>query len=67
VSLIQIVVFIIVIGVLVWLANQYLPMEPRIKSILNGFAVVAVLLIVVLWLLAAAGLLGIATTPVHFG
>ena len=47
-ELIQIVVVLIVIGVLLWLVNQYLPMDPKIKSILNVVVVVAV----VLWVLA---------------
>ena len=47
-ELIQIVVVLIVIGVLLWLVNQYLPMDEKIKTILNVVVVVAV----VLWLLA---------------
>lgn len=46
--LIQVVVILIVVGVLLWLANTYLPMDPKIKSILNAVVIVAV----VLWLLA---------------
>ena len=45
--LIQVVVVLIVIGVLLWLANSYLPMDPTIKKILNGVVVIAT----VLWLL----------------
>jgi hypothetical protein len=47
-ELIQIVVLLIVIGVLLWAVNQYLPMDEKIKSILN----VVVVLVVVFWLLA---------------
>jgi hypothetical protein len=46
--ILQIVVIIIVIGVLLWLANSYIPMDPKVKSILN--AVVIILLVV--WLLS---------------
>jgi hypothetical protein len=47
-SLISLVVTLIVIGVLLWLANSYIPMDPKIKNILNVVIVVAV----VLWLLS---------------
>lgn len=52
-SLMSIVIGLIVVGVLLWLINQYLPMDPKIKSILNIVVVIAV----VLWLLSAFGLL----------
>ncbi|WP_414713915.1 Thivi_2564 family membrane protein [Scandinavium sp.] len=45
--LVQIVIVLIVIGVLLWLANTYLPMDAKIKQILNAVVVIAV----VLWLL----------------
>lgn len=43
----------IVVGVLLWLINTYLPMDGQIKRILNVVVVVAV----VLWLLRVFGLL----------
>lgn len=46
--LITIIVVLVVVGVLMWLVNSYIPMEPRIKSILN----VVVIICVVLWLLS---------------
>ena len=51
--LIQLIVGLIVIGVLLWLVNTYLPMDGKIKSILN----VAVVIGVVLWVLQAFGIL----------
>ena len=50
-SLIHLVVILVVIGFLLWLANRYIPMEPRIKSILN----IVVIIAVILWLLNAFG------------
>jgi hypothetical protein len=50
--LIQLVVILLVIGVLLWLVNTYIPMQGSIKSILNGVVVIAV----VLWLLNVFGL-----------
>jgi len=42
----------IVVGVLLWLVNNYIPMQGSIKRILNGVVVIAV----VLWLLNVFGL-----------
>ena len=50
--LINIVIALIVVGVLLWLVNNYIPMAGSIKSILNVVVVVAV----VIWLLQAVGL-----------
>jgi len=47
-ELIQIIVVLIVIGMLLWLVNSYIPMDEKIKSILNVVVVIAV----VFWLLA---------------
>ena len=52
-SLISVVVVLIVVGVLLWLVNRYIPMDGTIKNILNAVVVIAV----VLWLLQAFGLL----------
>lgn len=52
-SLISLVVTLIVVGVLLWLVNSYIPMDGKIKSILNGVVVV----FVVLWLLSGFGVL----------
>ena len=53
-DLLQVVIVLIVVGVLLWLVNNYLPMDGKIKSILNGVVVIAV----VLWLLQTFGVLG---------
>ncbi len=50
--LLQIVVVLIVVGVLLWLVNRFIPMQGTIKSILNAVVVIAV----VLWLLNVFGL-----------
>ena len=51
--LINVVVALIVVGVLLWLVNTYIPMDGKIKNILNIVVVIAV----VIWLLQAFGLL----------
>jgi hypothetical protein len=47
-SLISLVVTLIVVGVLLWLVNNYIPMDGKIKSIVNAVVVIAV----VVWLLS---------------
>ena len=51
--LLHIFMVLIVVGVLLWLVNSYIPMARSIKSILNAVAVI----VVVLWLLNVFGLL----------
>jgi len=54
-DLIQLVIVLIVVGVLLWLVNSYIPMDSKIKQILNGVVVIAV----VLWLLNVFGVLSV--------
>ena len=51
--LIQVVVVLIVIGVLLWLINRFIPMAGSIKTILN----VVVVIVVILWLLNLFGII----------
>ena len=53
-SLISLIVTLIVVGLLLWLANNYIPMDGKIKKILN----VVVVICVFVWLLSAFGVLG---------
>ena len=53
-DLVSLVVTLIVVGVLLWLVNTYIPMDTKIKNILNIVVVIAV----VLWLLNVFGVLG---------
>jgi hypothetical protein len=50
--LLQILVVLVVVGVLLWLVNSFIPMQGQIKSILNAVVVITV----VLWLLNIFGL-----------
>jgi hypothetical protein len=52
-SLVTIVISLIVVGVLLWLVNTYIPMDGKIKKILN----IVVVVVVVLWLLNVFGVL----------
>lgn len=53
-SLITLVVTLIVVGILLWAVNSYIPLDPKISKILNIVVVIAV----VLWLLSVFGVLG---------
>lgn len=50
--LLQIVIALVVVGVLLWLVNRFIPMQGTIKSILNAVVIICV----VLWLLNVFGL-----------
>lgn len=50
-SIIALIITLIVIGVLLWLVNSYIPMDGKIKNILN----IVVVIVVVLWLLNVFG------------
>jgi hypothetical protein len=52
--LMNVVITLIVVGVLLWLVNSFIPMDSKIKRILNIVVVIAV----VIWLLNAFGILG---------
>lgn len=53
-SLLSILVSIVVVGVLLWVVNSFIPMDGKIRSILN----VVVVIVLVLWLLQGFGILG---------
>jgi len=58
--MIQIVVLLVVVGVVLYLINNYVPMAAPIKTIIN----VVVVLAVCVWLLRVTGIVDI---PVSFG
>lgn len=54
-SLLTIIIVLVVVGVVLYLINTYVPMDSKIKTILNW----AVVIILIIWLLKAFGLLHI--------
>ena len=52
-SLISLVVILIFVGVLLYLVNRYIPMDAKIKTIIN----VVVIVVVCIWLLRVFGIL----------
>ena len=52
--LLQLIIVLVVVGVVLWAINSYIPMQATIKKILN----VVVILGVILWLLSVFGVIG---------
>ena len=52
--LIQLVIGLVVVGLILWMINTYIPMQSTIKRILN----VVVIIAVIIWLLSVFGLIG---------
>jgi len=61
-SLVSLLIVLIVVGVLLWLVNNYIPMDRTIRNILNIVVVIGV----VLWLLQVFGLLS-SVNNIHIG
>jgi len=55
--LVSVVIVLVVVGVILWLINSYIPMQGTIKNILNAVVVICV----VVWLLRVFGVLGNVT------
>jgi len=55
--LINIVLTLVVVGVLLWLLNRYIPMQSQIKGIVNGVVVI----VVIIWLLRIFGIFSYLT------
>jgi len=51
--MLSILITLVVVGLILWAVNSYIPMDAKIKNILN----VVVIIIVIIWLLQAFGLL----------
>ena len=52
--LINLIIILVVDGVILWLINNYIPMDRKIKSILN----IVVVIVVIIWLLSVFGVIG---------
>ena len=52
--LIQLIIVLVVVGVILWAINSYIPMQHTLKKILNVVVVVAV----IIWLLSVFGVIG---------
>lgn len=54
-SIIHVVLVLIIVGVIMWLINRFIPMAGAIKSLLN----IVVLILLILWLLQVFGILSV--------
>ena len=53
-SLLTVLLVLIIAGVILWLINNYIPMDRKIKSILN----IVVVIVIIVWLLQTFGIIG---------
>ncbi|MGC8495011.1 MAG: Thivi_2564 family membrane protein [Syntrophobacteraceae bacterium] len=60
--LLHLILILVVIGVILWLVNNYIPMDFTIKRILN----VVVVICVIVWLLSVFGVIG-SLSGLHVG
>lgn len=59
-SLLNLIIVIVLVGLALWAINKYIPMQATIKTILN----IAVVVILIIWLLKITGLLSGLNVPV---
>lgn len=59
-TLLSLIVTIVLVGVLLWAVNLYIPMDSKIKNILN----IVVVIVLVLWLLSVFGVLNAVNVPI---
>ena len=60
-TLLSLILTIVVVGVLLWLINTYVPMQATIKNILN----IVVVIVLIIWLLNAFGVVGPLNRPIR--
>ena len=61
-SLFSVIIVLVIVGVLLWLNNAYLPADANIKNILNVVAII----VLILWLLSALGVFD-PQSSIHMG
>ncbi|MBK7227955.1 MAG: hypothetical protein IPH97_03585 [Ignavibacteriales bacterium] len=52
-SLITLIIVLVLVGLILWMINSYIPMQATIKKILNAVVVI----VVILWLLSVFGII----------
>jgi hypothetical protein len=60
--LVQLVIVLVIVGVILWVINSFIPMQSTIKAILNAVVVIGV----IIWLLSVFGIIGNIST-IHIG
>ena len=59
-TLLNLIVTIVIVGLILWLINTYIPMQAAVKKILN-----VVVIILIIWILNAFGLVGPLNRPIR--
>jgi len=60
-TLIGLIAALVVIGMVLWAINTFIPMQPQVKTILN----VVVIIFLVLWLIESLFGFGVLTHPIR--
>ncbi len=60
-TLIGLIIVLMLVGVLLWAINTYVPMAPPIKTLMN----IVVVIVLVLWVVESLGLIGSLNTPLR--
>jgi hypothetical protein len=60
-TLLGLILMLVIVGLVLWLVNTYIPMAPPVKTVLN----VVVVIILILWIASAFGGLPILTRPIR--
>ena len=60
-TLLTLILTIVIVGVLLWLINTYVPMQATVKNILN----IVVVIVLIIWLLNAFGVVGPLNRPIR--
>ncbi len=60
-TLLSLILTIVVVGVLLWLINTYIPMQSAVKNILNAVVVI----VLIIWILNAFGLVTALNRPIR--
>lgn len=50
--ILTILIVLIIVGVLLWLVNRYIPMDGKIKTIIN----IVIVVVIIIWLLKVSGI-----------
>jgi Fe2+ transport system protein B len=62
-SIMSLIITLVVAGFLLWLINTYIPMDGKIKKILN----IVVVIIVIIWILNLFGVLNSSVSNIRIG
>jgi hypothetical protein len=60
-TIIGLIFALVIIGVVLWLINTFIPMDPKVKTILN----VVVIMLLALWLVQVLFGFSVLTRPIH--